>query len=436
MKMRESFAGTQQVFSFTLRQFVRNRANLISFAFTLLVVLLSMPVMAWMRGGEVEEETVERTALTWVAVDNRTDLPLTAAMLTEYPFWAEVRLTDGPAAQADAVATVTGDVNGYTVTVTGTGDEYDLSCLEWDVVACVDRARTTAAGVTQQQMDTLWSDYDVVLPGGDGDAALPDEEFFSDDGMDMDAFWVQYGYAMAVMILCMMSASYIIRAVIEEKSSKLVELLLLSVKPMALLTGKILAAMLYVFGTLLVMAGAWAVSLAVTSAIFGSDSVSFITDTVSGVLPAVEEGGLELLGLALVVAVSLLLGYLTMSIIGGLSGACCTGTDDMSSALSTVILITMTGYVASYVVAALPGHGVAVFSSLCPVLSAFCAPVFYARGDISLWLLLLSWLTQLLVIAALLWLTGRVYADLIIHRGARVKMKELLRMARSGKEAA
>ena len=56
--MRESFAGTQQVFSFTLRQFVRNRANLISFDFTLLVVLLSMPVMAWMRGGEVEEDTV------------------------------------------------------------------------------------------------------------------------------------------------------------------------------------------------------------------------------------------------------------------------------------------------------------------------------------------------------------------------------------------
>ena len=60
----------------------------------------------------------------------------------------------------------------------------------------------------------------------------------------------------------------------------------------------------------------------------------------------------------------------------------------------------------------------------------------YACGDISLWLLLLSWLTQILVIAALLWLTGRVYADLIINRGTRVKMKELFRMARTGKEAA
>lgn len=433
--MREQFSGTQQVFSFTLRQFVRNRANLISFAFTLLVVLLSMPVMAWMRGGEVEEETVERTALAWVAVDNQTDLPLTAAMLQESPFWAEVRLTDGPSAEADAVATVTGDVNGYTVTVTGTGDEYDLSCLEWDVVACVDRARVAAAGLTQQQMDALWSDYDVVLPGA-GETGVPEEDFFTGDEPDMDAFWVQYGYAMAVMILCMMSASYIIRAVIEEKASKLVELLLLSVKPMALLTGKILAAMLYVFGTLLVMAGGWMVSLLAASAIFGSDSVSHITDAVSGVLPAVEEGGLELLGLAMAVVVSLLLGYLTMSVIGGLSGACCTGTDDMSSALSTVILITMTGYVASYVVAALPGQGVAVFSALCPVLSAFCAPVLYACGDISLWLLLLSWLTQILVIAALLWLTGRVYADLIINRGTRVKMKELFRMARTGKEAA
>lgn len=435
MKVRESFAGTRQVFSFTLRQFVRNRANVISFIFTLLVVLLSMPVMAWIRGGQTVTEQTEHAALEWVALDNRTDLPLSADMLRQMPFWAGTRVTDGPDSRADAVAAVTGDDSGYAVCVTGTGDEYDLSRLEWDVVSCVEQARLAAAGITEAQLQVLWSDYDVVRSGA-GAPQQPEEEPFADAGTDGDAFWVQYGYAMAVMILCMMSASYIIRAVIEEKASRLVELLLLSVKPMALLTGKILAAMIYVFGTLLVMAGGWAVSLLAASAIFGADSVSHITDTVSGVLPAVTEGGWELLGLAITVVVSLLLGYLTMSVIGGLSGACCTGTDDMSSALSTVILITMTGYVGSYVVAALPGQGVAVFSSLCPVLSAFCAPVFYVRGEISLWLLLGSWLIQAALIAALLWLTARVYADLIIRRGTRVKMKQLLAMACGGKEAA
>ena len=50
--------------------------------------------------------------------------------------------------------------------------------------------------------------------------------------------------------------------------------------------------------------------------------------------------------------------------------------------------------------------------------------------------MILSWLIQALLVAALAWLSARVYADLIIHRGNRIKMKELLRMAGSGKEAA
>ena len=41
MKMRERLRGTRQVFSFTLRQFFRSRANNISLLVSLLVILLT-----------------------------------------------------------------------------------------------------------------------------------------------------------------------------------------------------------------------------------------------------------------------------------------------------------------------------------------------------------------------------------------------------------
>ncbi len=431
MKMREQLSGSTQVFRFTLRQFFRSRANNISLLVTLLVVLASMPLMTYIQGGQTAQQE-ERAELAWVAVDNRTALPLSASMLAQEPFWSETKLTDGPSQQADAVVTVTGDAAGYTVAVTGQGSGYDLSILEMDMCYYVEQARIAASGISQQQLDVLYSDYYV---GEEPESSAEEIWLETDDEAMPDGFWVQYGYAIAVMMLCLMSASYVIRAVVEEKDSKLIELLLLSVKPLALLMGKILAAMVYVFGMLLMMLLGWVGSLAITAAVFGKDSVAHITGTLAEILSMEQVDITQVLTIGTVLVVSLLLGYLTMSMIGGLSGACCSGMEEAGSASSTVTLVTMVGYLGACVFGAIPGKGVALFSSLCPVLSMFCAPVQYVQGNISFWVLLVSWVLQAAVVALLALLAARVYADLIIYRGSRIRYKELLRMARSGKEA-
>lgn len=436
MKLRERLAGTGQVFSFTLRQFLRNKANTVTLAVMLLLVLASMPVLTWVQGGEAE--AADRAPFATVGVSNRTDLKLDLTLLTEDEYWRGVTVVYPPQS-ADAGVNITFENGAYLVTVTAAeeGAEEALERLQWDMAYCVDMARIAAAGVSDAQLSVLWSDYNVVLPGAAEGELLPAEEYIEFDGDDaMDGFWVQYGYAIAVMMLCLMSAGYVIRAVIEEKGSRLIELLLLSVRPLALLTGKILAAMVYSFALLLAMVAAWAASLGLTALIFGAGSVSRITGAITAVLPEVQTDAAHLLLYGAVLAVSLLLGYLTMSLIGGLSGACCSSLEEAGSASGTVTLIIMAGYLAACVTSAIPGKGVALLSSLCPVVSMFCAPVQFVQGGIGLWALLLSWLIQLLLVAALAWLSARVYADLIIYRGSRIKWRQLLRMARSGKEAA
>ena len=333
------------------------------------------------------------------------------------------------------MATVTVSDGEYHITLTGKAGEEDLDYLRWCVVSLVEDARIAAAGVTDQQLAILWSDYTVTLPGAAEEEPLRDDFDLEDDDF-MDGFWVQYGYAIAVMMLCLMSASYVIRAVIEEKGSKLIELLLLSVEPLALLMGKIFAAMVYVLGLLVLMIAGWAGSLAIAATIFGSGSVRDIIDAIRSMLPAVQTDPAHLLLYAVVLVVSLLLGYLTMSFIGGLSGACCTSMEEAGSASSTVTLITMVGYIAACVVSAIPGEGVALFSALCPVLSMFCAPVQYVQGHVGLGVLLASWVIQAALVAGLAWLSARVYADLVIYRGSRIKWKQVLAMARGRKEAA
>lgn len=402
-------SGTGQVYRFTLSQLLKSRANRVTLIIMVLLAAVSMPLTALL-GGETPE-TSDTAGLASVRVDNRTDLVLD---FSGDAYWADTDFS-ADAGEPDAVVTITGDETGYQVAVNGseTADAGELSQLAETARQAVRDACLRAAGLSSRQMEAL--------------TASTGEEDSHEDG-----FWVQYGYSILAMILCLMSASYVIRAVVEEKDSRLVELLLVSVKPMALLAGKILAVMAFTFGWLLAMLAGLGVSCGLTAGLMGPGVLQKQLSGLLAAVPRVQEDLWQAAGVLLVLLVSLGLGYLTMSLIGGVAGACCSGMEEAGEATGPVMLLTMAGYLASCVVGAVPSGPVAVFSTLCPVVSIFCAPVQFAGGNVSFWLVLASWAIQAAVIWGLLTLASRVYAGLIVHRGSRVKLRELMSMAKGG----
>lgn len=402
-------SGTGQVYRFTLSQLLKSRANRMTLIIMVLLAAVSMPLTALL-GGETPE-TSDTAGLTSVRVDNRTDLALD---FSGDAYWADTDFS-ADAGEPDAVVTVTGDETGYQVAVVGSesADAGELSQLAETARQAVRDACLRAAGLSSRQLEAL--------------TASTGEEDSHEEG-----FWVQYGYSILAMILCLMSASYVIRAVVEEKDSRLVELLLVSVKPMALLAGKILAVMAFTFGWLLAMLAGLGVSCGLTAGLMGPGVLQKQVSGLLAAVPRVQEDLWQAAGVLLVLLVSLGLGYLTMSLIGGVAGACCSGMEEAGEATGPVMLLTMAGYLASCVVGAVPSGPVAVFSTLCPIVSIFCAPVQFAGGNVSIWLVLASWVIQAAVIWGLLTLASRVYAGLIVHRGSRVKLRELMSMAKGG----
>lgn len=402
-------SGTGQVYRFTLSQLLKSRANRVTLIIMVLLAAVSMPLTALL-GGETPE-TSDTAGLASVRVDNRTDLVLD---FSGDAYWADTDFS-ADAGEPDAVVTITGDEAGYQVAVVGSeaADAGELSQLAETARQAVRDACLRAAGLSSRQLEAL--------------TASTGEEDSHEEG-----FWVQYGYSILAMILCLMSASYVIRAVVEEKDSRLVELLLVSVKPMALLAGKILAVMAFTFGWLLAMLAGLGVSCGLTAGLMGPGVLQKQLSGLLAAVPRVQEDLWQAAGVLLVLLVSLGLGYLTMSLIGGVAGACCSGMEEAGEATGPVMLLTMAGYLASFVVGAVPSGPVAVFSTLCPVVSIFCAPVQFAGGNVSFWLVLASWVIQAAVIWGLLTLASRVYAGLIVHRGSRVKLRELMSMAKGG----
>ena len=91
-------------------------------------------------------------------------------------------------------------------------------------------------------------------------------------------------------------------------------------------------------------------------------------------------------GLAAMAVISLLLGYLTFSLLAGLAGCCCDSMDDVEGANMKVVLAVMAGYLVSCIAGTMSGTGISLFVSLFPpgvhiLCSGAVCPGHYRPGD-------------------------------------------------------
>lgn len=255
-------------------------------------------------------------------------------------------------------------------------------------------------------------------------------EFTGQDAVDTDSrYAVQYAYSILVMIVCLFAATYIVRAILEEKSSKLVETLLVSINSEDMILGKILAVITFIFFMVLSIVAAFGLSYFITGMF---RDTSFIGDKLEnmGLTADILHIGPDIFVIAIV---SALLACLTLSLIAALSGAGCSSMEDMESANMTATMVILVCYMITVIVTPF-GSSPAVFMSLCPFISAFAAPAYYITGDIGMGIVVASWLIQAACILIIYKASGKIYDSLIMYKGSRMKMDKMIGMAVRGKE--
>lgn len=437
MKMHKSdFAGTGKVYRFSLQQLFRSKANMISMVIMLVMAIGVVPLMVLLGGGEVSiDETLDGSV---VYIQNDTSYALdTDALQEDYPAFAHTEFAEASFDKEEWKENLSSEdfyIHIYKNAEEGAyyldvsyleGSLYDgsdvLNTLENALTEAFDQARYDTLEATPEQLKIVTSTYAT-------ETLLLSEYLNADDTSWEVQYFLQLGYSIVVMMLSLLTVSYIIRAVVEEKASKLVELLMTSVKPMALLLGKILAAMTYVMGMILMMIAGFAISYGICSQFMDMSAFTQIFASMG-----LTGGDFHISPMTLIVVlVSILLGYITYAILAGLLGACCSTIEDTQSAMSLPTVLCMGGYMVATITSAMGGKGIAMFTSLCPFVSAFCAPVQYLLGNINLGIICISWLIQAVIILLLFWFSARIYRELIIYRGSRVKLSGMIAMARAG----
>ncbi|GAA2808965.1 ABC transporter permease [Crossiella cryophila] len=196
------------------------------------------------------------------------------------------------------------------------------------------------------------------------------------------------------------------QGVVEEKSSRVVELLLAAVRPWQLLAGKVIGIGLVGLAQLALVTGAGLVAATATG------SVSLPSGTVGTITALI---GWYLLGFTL---------YATLF---AATGALVSRQEDMQSVIMPVmmlIVIPMAGGLP--LLLRNPNDQLVEWVSLLPPFAPMLMPIRAALGAAPLWQQLLAAGLMLPAIGLLLWLGGRVYANTVLRVGARSKLTEAL----------
>ena len=429
------FAGTGEVFSFTLRQYLKSKSTIAAMVVMLVVSVVSL----FIAGASMSKGVIDRTAVERIVILDETGSGATAeAVRANQPLFGKVEISfdvDDQGGAHTAVVIISREDMALSVTAAngpeGELERYDLSLAAQAVEAAVQEARIASLGLDEEQLQRFTNAVPEVMSAEEYYRSLePAPEGEKENAVSFDtSYAITLAYAILVIVLVNFSASYIVRSVVEEKASKLVEFLMVSVKPMALILGKILASMCLVAIELVVLAGGLFLSWWISSNVFGVRLLSDITSALGIGTALVNMGP----GLIAAIVVSILLAYAVFSLIGALSGVCCSTMEDVQSANGTVVMLVMIGYAVSLVTAGLGGRTASAVLSMLPVVSAFIAPVRYALGQIGFGVLAGSWAVQIVVIALLAAFCRKVYATLLMQRGSRVKMGQLLSIARQAK---
>jgi len=210
--------------------------------------------------------------------------------------------------------------------------------------------------------------------------------------------------------LLILFGQFIAQGVVEEKSSRVVELLLATMKPWQLLTGKILGL------------GVLGLAQIVVIAVVGvAGAIAFDIVDIPG----------DLIGTAVSVVLWFVLAYAFYAAIFAVAASLVSRQEDLGTVLMPTTLVLVAAFVVGIQASSDPGGTLARVTSLVPGLSPLVMPVRQAAGEVPVWEVALAVVLMLAAIGLIVRLGGRIYAGALLRTGGKLKMREALAAERA-----
>lgn len=261
-------------------------------------------------------------------------------------------------------------------------------------------------GFTAPQAKTLLGPVNV-------DTVHIDEEG-ANKSNGLGAFFLPFLLLFAIYMTVLIYGLYVMRSVIEEKTSRVVEVLLSSVTPMQLMAGKIIG----VGAVGLTQIAIWAVA----GILLGSGAMAMIGEIMKDAHVANA--------VLILFPVFFVLGYATYACLYAAIGAMVNSDEDAQQLQFPVTLPLILCIIFATAIIRDPNTQLAFWLSMFPLTSPIIMFVRVSVGMPPVWQIALSIIISLATLYGLVWLTSRIYRVGILMYGKRPTLPEILKWIR------
>jgi ABC-2 type transport system permease protein len=266
-------------------------------------------------------------------------------------------------------------------------------------------------------------DYEAILAGGELEVILLESDGAGLNGDDPQFIGAFVG-AMLLYMTILLYAVAVMRATLEEKTSRVMEILISSVRPADLMLGKILGVGSVGLTQLAVWVGFGVLAFTMGLPALVAARPDFVDpDLISQALPG--------MGLWVLFVAVFLGGYFLYSALYAAVGAMCSTEEEAQQAHLPVILLLIFPIMFLMPIIENPNSPMAVGASLVPFFSPILLYARAASGTVPLWQILVALSLLFGSVWVVAWIAGRIYRVGILMQGKRPTLPELWRWVRA-----
>lgn len=438
-----NITGWKDVFTFTLIQTLKSKAFIISYIIFIVLAMVSMPIISRITSGGRSDMNAP-SPVKKVYVNNETTLPnmdfregLKDQRMSNIAFEAMQEDYDVVASRIEdkeresIILTISESEGNYSLNFikasSGPINESSLQLLADSITPQFDIYKMNTLGITDKQLAMIHASVTTKVSMADANGALIIKE---DTHISSSEYWFIYGILFIVMMVNILAGTQIASSILTEKSTRVIEYLLTSVKPLAIMVGKIMAMLVAVLLQLISTAAILIVSNKLSAVLSFSNGESLL----SYYLPKDIFQNLNIINMVFCF-ILIVLGMIFYATLAGLAGATVSRIEELNEGLMLFNFVNMIGsYAAIGAAVMLIGKGIngyVIFSFLFPLSSPFILPGAILIGKASLPLAAAAIVLQVMFIILLFRFVAKVYETLILHNGNKIKIKELIKLSKA-----
>ncbi len=281
-----------------------------------------------------------------------------------------------------------------------TADLFTKSKVENSINRALRSQRMLENGIDEKKIERMSEPVTLISKGATGEETKGESSFY-----------LVFGLGLLIYMSVLLYGQFVLGAVIEEKETRIAEILFSSMRSFPLMMGKLIGVSLVALTQL----GIWAIAFLSFSAWLAGSSFSLPQ------IPAL---------IFVYFVLYFLLGYFIYATVYAVVGSMVTTTQEGGQLALPIVLLLVMGFYLSFNIIRSPNSSVAFWASMFPFFAPITMLVRIVTETPPFWQILLSLGIGIVTIVALMWLASRIYRVGMLMYGKKASIPEVLKWIR------